>query len=1211
MNIEISEPQNILDVLVEWMSKPTVKSAKNFLEQHPEILSEQAETLLKLMKKKAQTNGDEHAVQVFSKHHLLLQHHRANLQKVLCAKLESPENFCFYVFQAKLAEDFYLRNNDCRALDAAINIWQHIFTHPDFNYVDINFRLNMLSEIGTAYFLHYQCTNALEDLTTGLSYCQKALKQTPSHSPEFTGRLNDLANGLHDRYTLTGDFNDLQEAIKLYRQAVQNSSQDSPELPIYLNNLGSVLKDHYLYMGKIEDLQQSITYFEQAIDKYNQESSKFVVYLNNLGLGLRERYSCVGNLDDLQRAIDIFKQTVKMTKQNSPSYLNTLGAGLRDRYLRLGALEDLQQAIDMFEQAIQKNPDDSPDLPKYLYSLSTGLSDRYFYTGTLEDLQRAIQIGEQAIQKTPQDAPEWHRYLNSLGVALRLRYDRTGAVDDLQKSIEIFEQAIQKTPPNSPELIRYLNNLANGLRNRYARTSTIEYLNQAIDIFEQVVSKTPELSTHLPMLLSNFGLALCDRYVHLKTVDDLLKAVDVFEQALQKSQTDSIERVRYYNNLGYGLLKLYSHTEQFTILQKAINAFEQAVQKTPLDSTELPIFLNNLGYGLSFRYNNTHQLEDLEQGIKHYEQATKLGLKLAVQEGLRSSYYWIEWAFTRQAWKEIEQAYGYAHQASEQLLKVQLLRQDKESWLKNTQGLAAKAAYAFAQNNKFQEATIALEGGLARLLSEAVARDRANLEQIKTTDHAELYTRYKNVVEQWQFLTQQAQLTEKHRIQLRATRKELDATIKAIQQIKDYENFLIPAGDADIQTAAAINPLVYIVTTDAGGLALIVDKNNLNPVWLPELIEKVLIEKLQAYFENDYSNWLKAVATIKVAHDALEKLKKDENATTEEIEKAQTVWQQTVIFEQNARAKWEQTLANITHWLWQTVMSPIIDALPKPATVTLIPAGLLCLLPLQAAWTHDDTNKTGKRYALDELTICYAPNARALKEAHALAQQVNADKLLVIENPSKDLPYSAHEVNSIQTTFINPDVLGQESATQEAVLNALPDYNVLHFSCHGHTNFEKPLQSGLLMANKQEITLEELLKKHLKVRLATLSACETGLSGTTLPDEVVSLSSGLLQAGVAGVAASLWSVSELSTTLLMTRFYELWQHEQLSPVEALRQSQQWVRDSTYGEMLNYCKLVVKDTRLVKRFRKEIGFARMDERGFEHPFYWGAFTYVGI
>jgi CHAT domain-containing protein len=81
--------------------------------------------------------------------------------------------------------------------------------------------------------------------------------------------------------------------------------------------------------------------------------------------------------------------------------------------------------------------------------------------------------------------------------------------------------------------------------------------------------------------------------------------------------------------------------------------------------------------------------------------------------------------------------------------------------------------------------------------------------------------------------------------------------------------------------------------------------------------------------------------------------------------------------------------------------------------------------------------------------------------------------------------------------------------------------------------------------------------------------------------------------------------------LLMTRFYELWQRERLSPVEALRPAQRWARDSTYGEMLTYCDQMINNTNFFKRFQKEIGFAGMDERGFEHPFYWGAFGFVGI
>jgi CHAT domain-containing protein len=60
------------------------------------------------------------------------------------------------------------------------------------------------------------------------------------------------------------------------------------------------------------------------------------------------------------------------------------------------------------------------------------------------------------------------------------------------------------------------------------------------------------------------------------------------------------------------------------------------------------------------------------------------------------------------------------------------------------------------------------------------------------------------------------------------------------------------------------------------------------------------------------------------------------------------------------------------------------------------------------------------------------------------------------------------------------------------------------------------------MANDEILTLRDLFDLKLPgIRLAILSVCETGLPGTQLPDEVVSLPTGLLQAGVAGVVASL------------------------------------------------------------------------------------------
>ena len=89
--------------------------------------------------------------------------------------------------------------------------------------------------------------------------------------------------------------------------------------------------------------------------------------------------------------------------------------------------------------------------------------------------------------------------------------------------------------------------------------------------------------------------------------------------------------------------------------------------------------------------------------------------------------------------------------------------------------------------------------------------------------------------------------------------------------------------------------------------------------------------------------------------------------------------------------------------------------------------------------------------------------------------------------------------------------------------------------------------------------------------MAILSACETGIPGFKLLDEVISLPSGYMQAGVPGVIGSLWSVSDISTMMLMTRFYDLWRREGLLLPEAFRQAQIWLRDTTNGEKEEYFK----------------------------------------
>jgi CHAT domain-containing protein len=299
----------------------------------------------------------------------------------------------------------------------------------------------------------------------------------------------------------------------------------------------------------------------------------------------------------------------------------------------------------------------------------------------------------------------------------------------------------------------------------------------------------------------------------------------------------------------------------------------------------------------------------------------------------------------------------------------------------------------------------------------------------------------------------------------------------------------------------------------------------------------------------------------------------------------------------------------MTQWLWQVIWQPLFSILSQYSAITLIPVGLLNLLPLHAAWRLD--NAGHKRYLLDDVTIAYAPNALSLQKAKERAT-IKLDKLLAVDDPSNEFPSSTVEINTIAHYFKESQLFRHENATLEAVKKTLnPQYPVLHFSCHGKADFENPLQTGLLMANDKKLTVQDFFNAQLQARLVTLSACETGMIGMKQIEEVVGLPASLLQAGVGGVVASLWSVAEDSTALLMIRFYDHFMQNPNDIAIALKEAQIWLRDVTNREL---CDWIVK--RQLSFDPTQMGFFRRnalnnpDAKPFQSCYYWGAFYATG-
>jgi CHAT domain-containing protein len=69
------------------------------------------------------------------------------------------------------------------------------------------------------------------------------------------------------------------------------------------------------------------------------------------------------------------------------------------------------------------------------------------------------------------------------------------------------------------------------------------------------------------------------------------------------------------------------------------------------------------------------------------------------------------------------------------------------------------------------------------------------------------------------------------------------------------------------------------------------------------------------------------------------------------------------------------------------------------------------------------------------------------------------------------------------------------------------------------------------------LTLAKILDLKINADLVVLSACDTG-QGTLSGDGVIGLSRSLISAGTPSVIVTLWKIPDITTSILMTDFYQ-------------------------------------------------------------------------
>jgi CHAT domain-containing protein len=253
--------------------------------------------------------------------------------------------------------------------------------------------------------------------------------------------------------------------------------------------------------------------------------------------------------------------------------------------------------------------------------------------------------------------------------------------------------------------------------------------------------------------------------------------------------------------------------------------------------------------------------------------------------------------------------------------------------------------------------------------------------------------------------------------------------------------------------------------------------------------------------------------------------------------------------------------------LYNWLVAPLTEYLPSASSgqgttphLAIVPHDVLHYLPF-AALTD------GQRYLIDDYVLTTLPSASVLPFIQENTGRALAAPL-ILGNPATDNPdlaplaFAEREAQAIAALYDVQPLLG-EGATESAVRERASQAGVLHLAAHGGYNRYNPLYSAIALAPDEEndgrLEVHEAYGLDLKnADRVVLSACQTQLGELSAGDELVGLTRAFFFAGTPSVVATLWSVDDQPTRMLMERFYTHLR-DGMGKADALRQAQLDVR----------------------------------------------------
>ncbi|KAF4161734.1 hypothetical protein CNMCM6936_003137 [Aspergillus lentulus] len=304
-------------------------------------------------------------------------------------------------------------------------------------------------------------------------------------------------------------------------------------------------------------------------------------------------------------------------------------------------------------------------------------------------------------------------------------------------------------------------------------------------------------------------------------------------------------------------------------------------------------------------------------------------------------------------------------------------------------------------------------------------------------------------------------------------------------------------------------------------------------------------------------------------------------------------------------------------WLTKNLLEPFSKMIKAHQHLIIVPSRSLHLVPFHAI-PFDGSVLCAHH------TISYEPSASVFCRLSSI--NAKDSKILAVGNPSnmqrvdkytgkkrtpRPLANAELEAMYIANMSLGSLSLTRDKATKHAVLENLPNFDIIHLATHGEVDADVPLLSAVYLANGENLTVADLMSRKLQAKLVVISACQSGEGELAGGDEIMGFSRALLAAGAQSIVVSLWPVDDQRTTLLMEEFYKALLADQ-PPAAALRTAQNTIRQYSEKDIeprLGRIADEVLKNRIVQGEDTEIA-GKTSNKPISNPKYWAPFIVIG-